>query len=108
MSLENLKEYARRCANEPDLAAEAKAIGLEDLDGQMQYAASLDLDWSEDDLVAFRNEVTDAEGEIEEISEEDLAMVAGGATTITVAVLVGVAAASVGAGVAAAATGSNW
>ena len=87
MSVENLKEYARRCASEPELAAEAKAIGLEDLEGQMRHAGSLGLAWGEDDLAAFRSEVTNAEGEIEDISEDELSKVAGGLVTVTAAVV---------------------
>ena len=97
MSLENLKEYARRCASEPELRARAKEIGASDAEEHMRHASSLGLDWTMDDMFAFRKEVVDAEGEIEELSEEDLEKIAGGALTVT-GIIVGVA--IVGAGVA--------
>ena len=104
MSVENLKEYARRCAAEPELRAKAKEFGMADMDQHMIQARSLDLDWTRDDLATFRKEVIDAEGDLEDLGEEELEQVAGGAITLTgiVAVAVGVGlAAGVVAGVAA-------
>ena len=116
MSVENLKEYARRCANEPELLAKAKAIGLSDMEGHMQNARSLDLDWTMDDLVAFRQEVIEAEGDTDDLGEDELEQVAGGVVTAVAAVVAagvagGVAGgAVVGAGVGAAAvtSGDGW
>ncbi|MCY4431908.1 MAG: hypothetical protein OXC11_16165 [Rhodospirillales bacterium] len=118
MSLEHLKEYARRCAMEPELRAEAKALGLQDIDGHIRHAGNLGLDWTADDMVAFRKEVIDAGGELEDLSEEELERVAGGVVTTTavvasavagVAVGVGMSvAASAGAGVGAATAGGGW
>ena len=54
MSLENLKEYASRCATDPDLLVAAKSIGITDIEEHMRHAGSLGLDWTKDDLVAFR------------------------------------------------------
>ena len=118
MSVENLKEYARRCASEPELAAEAKSIGITDIDRQMEYAGSLGLEWNLEDMETFKREVADAEGEISGISDEDLEKVAGGLVTVTGAIVAGVvvtgvaAGAAAGAGVAAAGvavTGqANW
>ena len=106
MSVENLKEYARRCASEPELAAEAKAIGLEDLEGQMRYAGSLGLEWTEDDLAAFRRDVVGAEGELEDIGDEELSTVAGGIMTVTAAIVAGAVAGGVAAGAVAATAGA--
>ena len=121
MSVENLKEYARRCAEEPELRARAKALGISDVEGHIQEAGSLGLHWTMDDMVALRKELVDAEGELEDLSEDELEQIAGGAVTATVAVaaaiIVGVAVVGVGAGAAAgavaggsasAAAGGGW
>ncbi len=112
MSVENLKEYARRCAAEPDLRAKAKEIGLSDMDEHMRYADSLGLDWTMGDLADFRKEVIDSEGGLEDLSEQDLEQIAGGAVSVT-AVMVGTAVAAgagtavaIGAGTAAAVGGA--
>ena len=100
MSIENLKEYARRCATEPELRARAKALGLSDIEGHIREAGSLGLDWTSDDLDAFRKEVIDAEGDLDDLSEEELEQVAGGIVSSTAALAVGVAVGvGVGAGV---------
>ena len=109
MSVENLKEYARRCAEEPELRAKAKALGVSDVEGHMREAGSLGLHWTMDDMVALRKEVADAvdaEGELDGLSEEELEQVAGGAVTATVAavsaaVVAAMAVGAVGAGAAA-------
>ncbi len=112
MSVENLKEYARRCASEPELRAKAKEIGLSDMGEHMRHAESLGLDWTRGDLADFRKEVIDAEGDLEDLSEEDLEQVAGGAVTATVALAVAVVGISAGAtaaaGGAVAAGDGNW
>ena len=104
MSVENLKEYARRCATEPELRAMAKEFGMGDMDQHMRQARRLDLDWTRDDLVAFRKEAIDAEGDLDDLGEEELEQVAGGVITTTGIVAVSVAVgivAGVGAGVVA-------
>ena len=104
MSVENLKEYARRCAAEPELRATARTIGMTDAEGHMRHAESLGLDWTTADLVAFRKEVIDDEEDLVDLTEEELERVAGGIAAVTVAVAVGVGAA-VGGSAAAAVTG---
>ena len=107
MSVENLKEYAHRCAAEPELRAKAKAIGVADLDEHMRHAGSLGLDWTMDDMSAFRKEVLDADGdELADLSEEELEQIAGGVVAAVVAVSVGlVAGVAAGVGVGAVAGG---
>ena len=95
MSIENLKEYARRCATEPELRAKAKALGMGDAEGHMREAAALGLDWTVDDMIAFRKEVLD-DGSLGELSEEDLEQIAGGAVTATAALAGMAVAAAVG------------
>ena len=113
MSLENLKEYAQRCANEPELRETVKAIGMTDLEGQMRYAESLGLEWTMDDMAALRKEVTGSGDGLEDLSEEELEQIAGGAVTTTAALIVStvvisgaVVTAMSGAGTAAA--GGGW
>ena len=105
MSVENLREYAQRCANDPVLLAKAKEFGLMDVEQHMQQSETLGLDWTMDDLVAFRKEVIDSGEDLEDLSEEELEQVAGGIATIGVAVVVAVIGTSVavGAGAGAAA-----
>ena len=98
MSVENLKEYARRCATDPELLAKAKAFGLMDMEEHMRQAGSLGLDWTMDDMVALRKEVIDTEGDIGDLGEEELEQIAGGIVTAVAAVVVGGVAAGVAAG----------
>jgi predicted ribosomally synthesized peptide with nif11-like leader len=110
MSVENLKEYARRSAADPELRAKAKEIGAMNVDGQIEHSKSLGLDWSRADLVEYQKELQ-SEGEL---SEEDLEQVAGGLVSTTAALVtaavVGAAASAVGAGaaVASSTSGSGW
>ena len=108
MSVENLKEYARRCANDSELRAKAKAIGLTDMDAHMRQSRSLDLDWTQSDMAAFRKEMIDAEGDLDDLSEGELEQIAGGVVSAVAAVVVGTAVAvGVGAGVAAGAAAGS-
>jgi lactobin A/cerein 7B family class IIb bacteriocin len=88
MSVENLKEYARRCAADPFLREKAKALGASNVDGQIGHATLLGLPWARADLDAFRKEM-EADGEL---TEEELEQVAGGLVTTTAAAVVGAAA----------------
>ena len=78
MSIENLKEYTRRCATEEDLLMRAKEIGMSDLDSHMSLAGSLGLEWSMDDMVAFRKELLDLDEDLGPLDEEELQRIAGG------------------------------
>jgi len=107
MSLEHLREYAYRCANEPELRARAKAIGFADPEAHIQHAESLGLQFSMDEAIAFHNEMVGADGEMTELGEEELAHIAGGVVgdqSVLAAAVVG------GAGSAAAVAGhsSGW
>ena len=117
MSVENIKEYTRRCFTEPEVLEVARSLAFTDIDGHMRHAASLGLEFSNDDLEALRKEVSGSGGELEDLSLEELEEIAGGGVTTTLAVAVsigvGVAAGAVvggaaGAGVGAAATSSAW
>ena len=106
MSVENLKEYAVRCATEPELRDSARAIGLQDVDKHMRHAESMGLDWTRDDLVSFCREIVDADEELADLSEEELEQVAGGAITTTAVVVVSAVAGGVAAGAVAGAAGA--
>ena len=108
MSVQNLKEYARQCASDPALLAKAKEFGLMNIDQHMQQAGTLGLDWTMEDMVAFRKEIIDSEGELVDLDADELEMVAGGLITTTAAVVVGgVAAGAVVGGAVGAAVGGG-
>lgn len=102
MSVENLKEYARLCANDPEIREKAKAIGGTDVEEHMRLAESLGLNWTSGDMMAFRKELV-ADDDLTDLSEEELEQVAGGAFSVTIAVGLAVGAAA-GAAAATAAT----
>lgn len=110
MSLEDLKKYGKLCVEDPVVKAKAKEIGLENIEGQIEHAKSLGLNFTGDDLVALSKE-TAVQGEL---SDEDLESVAGGFVTTTGALVasavVAAGAAVVGAGAAAtsASSGDGW
>jgi hypothetical protein len=99
MSVDALKEYGRRCATDPALARRAKEIGIDNVQGQIEHARSLGLNWTTDDMAALARET----GAGAELSEAQLERVAGGIVTTTAALAVAAVAASaaavVGAGV---------
>lgn len=106
MSLENVKEYVRRCVTEPELRDKARAIGLTDADEHMRHAKSLGLEWTRRDMVNFRNEVVGPDDDLADMSDEELEMVAGGVCTTTAVVVSGVVAGAVAGTVAAGAAGA--
>jgi lactobin A/cerein 7B family class IIb bacteriocin len=89
MSVADLKEYGRRAASDPVVRQRAKEIGLQNVKGQAEYAKTLGLNFTQEDMQALAKEV-EPQGEL---SESQLSSVAGGVVTT-------VAAAVVGAGVA--------
>ena len=98
MSLEDLKEYARRCSTDPVIREEAKRIGLGDdsIEDHIRLAETHGLNWSMEDMQAFTLELLD--DDMVELDEAELEKVAGGVTFVTAIVI-----AVVGAAVAAAA-----
>ena len=74
MSLADLKEYGKRCVEEPDLRKKAKEIGLENIAGQIANAKTLGLTFTEHDFMALTKGV----GTTQELTEEQLQAVAGG------------------------------
>lgn len=106
MSIEDLKAYGKLCVEDEEVKEKAKEIGLENIEGQIEHAKSLGLNFSDDDLQELAKETT-KQGEL---SDEDLESVAGGvvsATALGVAALA-VSVVGVGAGVASTTTGDGW
>ncbi|MDE0334202.1 MAG: hypothetical protein OXI64_04535 [Defluviicoccus sp.] len=91
MSMENLKEYVRLCATDPELYAKSKEIGLNDLESHMAESGKLGLDWTTEDMIEFRKELIHAEGDLEDLTEEELEQMAGGAVTVGLGVAAAVA-----------------
>ena len=77
MSIEDLKEYGRRCQEEAELKAKVQAIGvgMDHFDAHVAHAKSLGLDISVADLEALSAEA----GYNMELSDDALEDVAGGA-----------------------------
>ncbi|MDR1885084.1 MAG: Nif11-like leader peptide family RiPP precursor [Synergistaceae bacterium] len=98
MSVENLKKYGQLCAENEEVRHRAKEIGTQDLEGHIAHAYSLGLEFSKADFEALAKEAG-ISGK-DELSEDDLKKVAGGAVTLTLLVS-GAVMAAVGAGVGA-------
>lgn len=90
MSVEDLKKYGQMAAENEEVREKAKSIGLQDIDGQIAYAKTLGLEFTKEDMEALSKEV--GAGQSDELSEEDLEKVAGGAVTTTGAAVAGMAA----------------
>jgi predicted ribosomally synthesized peptide with nif11-like leader len=86
VSVENLKKYGQLCAKDIEVREKAKEIGIKNLDGQIAHGKSLGLEFSLEDIEALAKEIG-LDGH-DELSEEDLKEVAGGAITVTAAAVV--------------------
>ena len=87
MSVADLKQYGQMIAEQDEVRQHAKEIGIEHLDEQMAYAKELGLEFNLDDMQVLAEEAGMTE---DELSEEQLEQIAGGAVTTSAAVLVGV------------------
>lgn len=92
MSVEDLKKYGAMAASDPKVREEAKKIGLQNMKGQAAYAKTLGLNFDENDMAALAKQVQPTG----ELSEKDLASVAGGVVTTTAAAVAGVVSAAAG------------
>ncbi|MDR2179650.1 MAG: Nif11-like leader peptide family RiPP precursor [Synergistaceae bacterium] len=107
MSVENLKQYGKLCAENEEVRKKAKEIGLMDMNGHISHGKSLGLEFSKEDFKALAKEAG-LDGE-NELSEEELKKVAGGyASTTAVILVVSVAAGASILGFAAAITAPKW
>ncbi len=100
MSVQDLKKFGQLCVENETVRARAKAIGLNDMPGQITYAKELGFDFSIADLQTLAQEAGISKNEL---SEAELQQVAGGVVTTTAAVAV--AGLVIGAGVGAAVAG---
>jgi len=82
MSIEALKEFTKTVVENEVHQEKAKKIGLNDIDGLIGFGKELGYEFSLEDLQALANETG---SQSEELSEEDLEQVAGGAATTTLA-----------------------
>ena len=87
MSIENLKKYGILCTQDETVREKAKAIGLQDIPGQITYATSLGLPFTHEDMAALAKEV--GANQKDELSEEDLEKVAGGIVSTTALAIAG-------------------
>ena len=92
MSVADLKEYGKRAAVDPAVRAKAKEIGLQNIKGQAEYAKTLGLNFSAEDMQALAKEVQ-PKGEL---TDEQLGAVAGGIASATAVAAAGVVGAVVG------------
>lgn len=97
MSVADFKKYGQMIAENKDVREKAKAIGMNDITGQIAYAKDLGLEFTVSDMQEMAKESGISK---DELSEEQLEQVAGGIATTTLAVIgavVGVAALAVSA-----------
>lgn len=92
MSVEDLKKYGKMAAEDANVRAEAKKIGLQNMKGQAAYAKTLGLNFDENDIAALAKEAA-PKGEL---SEKELSSVAGGVVTTTAAAVAGAVSAAAG------------
>ena len=80
MSIDNLKKFGKLCAEDENVRARAKEIGINNPEGLIAYAGEeLGLDFDLDDMTALAKEGGTS---LDELSEEDLEKVSGGKWTI--------------------------
>lgn len=94
MSVADFKKYGQMIEEDQNVRKRAKEIGMNDLDGQIAYAKGLGLEFTVDDMKALADEVG---ASADELSDEQLEQVAGGAVSITAALVTGFVAAAVSA-----------
>ncbi len=81
MSVEDLKEFGKKIAENEEIKNRAKEIGL-DPKGIIAYGKELGLKFDEEDMKTLSAEAGLTE---EELSEEELEKIAGGIATVTLA-----------------------
>jgi predicted ribosomally synthesized peptide with nif11-like leader len=104
MSVEDFKKFGQMIAENPEVRAKAKEIGIDNVDGQIQYAKTLGLEFSKQDLAGV---VKESGVSSQELSDEQLETVAGGAISTTAAAVVGAVVGIVSTGVAVASIGAQ-
>jgi predicted ribosomally synthesized peptide with nif11-like leader len=109
MSVADLKAYGKRAASDPAVRSKAKAIGLQNIQGQAEYAKTLGLTFTADDMKSLAKEVQ-PKGEL---TEEQLGAVSGGVVSATAVAAASVVGAGVGVATAvtavtASTSGGGW
>lgn len=77
MSVKDLKDYGKRAGQDPAVRAKAKAIGMNNVKGQAEYAKTLGYQFDESDFAALAKEIA-PKGEL---TDKDLGQIAGGIVT---------------------------
>ncbi len=88
MSTEDLKDFGKKIAEDEDVRNRAKEIGFNP-EEIIAYGKELGLDFNEEDMNALAEEVGFRE---DELTEEQLQMIAGGLSTTSLVLLGGIAA----------------
>lgn len=78
MSISDLKSYIESVKTDPEVKAAANAIGMSDLQGQIEFAQTLGYAFGSDDMLALARQQNPSNGEL---SEAELASVSGGFST---------------------------
>lgn len=86
MSIEDFKKYGQMIAQDEKVRAKAKEIGIDNVEGQIKYGKTLGLEFTKEDLSKV---VKESGVSSQELSEEQLEKVAGGAISTTAAAVVG-------------------
>lgn len=86
MSVADFKKYGQMIAEKADVREKAKAIGMNDITGQIAYAKELGLEFTVSDMQEMAKEAGLSK---DELSEEQLEQVAGGVVTVTALAVVG-------------------
>lgn len=102
MSVEEVKAFGQKVMQDEELKSKAKQVGMDNVDGIIALARENGFDVTKEDFEAAAKEVQSSN----QLNEEDLEQVAGGAVTAGAALagvsagaaVVGAAAGSVGAG----------
>lgn len=87
MSIQDLKNYGRLCTEDETVRVRAKAIGLNNVAGQIAYAKELGFDFGPADLQGLAQEAGISKNEL---NEAELERVAGGFLTTTAVVVAAV------------------
>ena len=107
MSVEDFKKFGQLCAEDEAIREKVKQIGIDNVDGWIEYSKNeLGLNFDKADMQALAKEV----GPTDELTEDQLEQVAGGAVTTTAVVVGALAGAGLAAGFAlgAAVVAKRW
>jgi predicted ribosomally synthesized peptide with nif11-like leader len=97
VSVEDLRKYGKLCEEDEEARRKVRKIGVRDLEGHIAHAKSLGLEIAKEDFEALAKEA--GLGKNDELNDEELEKVAGGAIGAALAaagVFLGAAVAALG------------